>query len=131
MSERDVEDNANSESSSDDRRTNQPESTTTSPIGKQLREKSRKSSSMNTNQLINELIGYGSGLLFFGLSGFIFFGFFSSPGMTPEYRSILSLILFLYGLYRVVTTRGKSNAAKRRERLMKHRSERSSDHYDS
>jgi hypothetical protein len=50
--------------------------------------------------------------------------------MTPEYRGILSLILFLYGLYRVVTTRGKTNAAKRLARIKKHRSERSAGRYE-
>gem|GEM_PF-2482543 len=128
MSVYDSEDDFN-EPASENRRKEDSDQQKYQPIGKHLREKSsQKELPKNNTLLINDLIGYGSGLLFFGLSLFIFFGFFDSPGMTPEYRSILSLILFLYGVYRVVTTKGKSNAAKRRERLKKHRSERTTEY---
>lgn len=96
-------------------------------IGEKIRERNReKYESSGLTKLmsklrLNELLGYAAAMMFFTLSGMIFFRVYDTPGMAPEYRIVLSLVLFLYGLYRVVTTRGKANSTKRRQRIEEHR----------
>jgi hypothetical protein len=81
MSEKDLfDDDASKNNPSGNRSDDEVENFSQESVGKKIREKSRTNRSVNTNLLINELIGYGSGLLFFGLSFFIFFGFLIPPG---------------------------------------------------
>ncbi|ACF14778.1 hypothetical protein Ctha_2328 [Chloroherpeton thalassium ATCC 35110] len=94
-------------------------------IGEKIRQRNQEKQiggTVSSKMLLNEIIGYGSAALFFILGGMIFFEIYKAPGMTAEYRVVLSLVLFLYGMYRVVTTRGKANAAKRHARIKRHRS---------
>ncbi|NTU49736.1 MAG: hypothetical protein HGA87_02380 [Desulfobulbaceae bacterium] len=96
-------------------------------IGEKIRERNREKYETNglTNLMsklkLNELLGYAAAMMFFALSGMIFFRIYDTPGMSPEYRIVLSLVLFLYGVYRVVTTRGKASSTKRRQRIEEHR----------
>jgi len=100
-------------------------------IGEKLRKRNHRndigSSGGAPKTILNELIGYGAGLLFIALAAILFFEIYKVPGMSAEQRVVFSLILSLYGLYRAVTTRGKANAAKRRAKIMKHRSHLGSD----
>lgn len=97
-------------------------------IGEKIRERNRLKYEqgglfgLSSKIQLNELIGYAAALMFFILAGMVFFRFYDTPGMSPEYRIVLSAVLFLYGVYRVVTTRARANSAKRRQRIESHRS---------
>ncbi|NTV47027.1 MAG: hypothetical protein HGB11_11020 [Chlorobiales bacterium] len=96
-------------------------------IGEKIRERNREKyekgglAGLTSKIGLNELIGYAAALMFFILAGAIFFRFYDTPGMSPEYRIVLSSVLFLYGVYRVATTRARASSAKRRQRIEEHR----------
>jgi hypothetical protein len=62
----------------------------------------------------NEVIGYSVMLMFFVLSAMVYLGALVPEWATTDYRNILMTVMFLYGLYRGVTTFARANQRKRR-----------------
>ncbi len=63
----------------------------------------------------NEVIGYSATLMFFVLGVMVYLGALVPQWATDEYRNILMAVMFLYGIYRGVTTYAKANQWRRRQ----------------
>ena len=63
----------------------------------------------------NEVIGYSVMLMFFVLGGMVYLGALVPQWATVEYRNILMAVMFLYGIYRGVTTYAKASQSRRRQ----------------
>jgi Zn-dependent protease with chaperone function len=63
----------------------------------------------------NEVIGYCVMLMFFVLGIMVYLGALVPQWATVEYRNILMAVMFLYGIYRGVTTYAKANQWRRRQ----------------
>lgn len=61
----------------------------------------------------NEVIGYSVMLMFFVLGAMVYLGALVPQWATVEYRNILMAVMFLYGIYRGVTTYAKASQARR------------------
>ncbi len=72
----------------------------------------------------NEVIGYSVMLMFFVLGGMVYLGALVPEWATVEYRNILMTVMFLYGIYRGVTTYAKANQWRRRQAFEEEREQR-------
>ncbi|MGQ9805326.1 MAG: hypothetical protein ACUVRP_04510 [Chlorobiales bacterium] len=63
----------------------------------------------------NEVIGYSVMLMFFVLGAMVYVGALVPQWATVEYRNVLMAVMFLYGIYRGVTTYAKASQARRRQ----------------
>ncbi len=63
----------------------------------------------------NEVIGYSVMLMFFVLGVMVYLGALVPQWATVEYRNVLMSVMFLYGIYRGVTTYAKANQWRRRQ----------------
>lgn len=63
----------------------------------------------------NEVIGYSVMLMFFVLGAMVYLGALVPQWATVEYRNILMTVMFLYGIYRGVSTYAKASQARRRQ----------------
>jgi hypothetical protein len=71
----------------------------------------------------NEVIGYCVMLMFFVLGIMVYLGALVPQWATVEYRNILMAVMFLYGIYRGVTTYAKANQWRRRQAFEAQREE--------
>ncbi len=72
----------------------------------------------------NEVIGYSVMLMFFVLGVMVYLGALVPQWATVEYRNVLMSVMFLYGIYRGVTTYAKANQWRRRQAYEAQREER-------
>ncbi|MFN3344659.1 MAG: hypothetical protein ACK412_03310 [Chloroherpetonaceae bacterium] len=63
----------------------------------------------------NEVIGYSVMLMFFVLGVMVYLGALVPQWATTEYRNVLMSVMFLYGIYRGVTTYAKASQSRRRQ----------------
>lgn len=73
----------------------------------------------------NEVIGYSVMLMFFVLGGMVYLGALVPQWATVEYRNVLMAVMFLYGIYRGVTTYAKANQWRRRQAFEEQREQES------
>jgi hypothetical protein len=91
-------------------------------IEEKIREKQKhKKSSDFFGVSSNELIGYAVALMFFILAYAAWTGLLSPNWATAQYRTIVTFVLVLYGIYRAITTRAKAQQRKRTRRNIEHR----------
>lgn len=75
----------------------------------------------------NEVIGYSVMLMFFVLGGMVYLGALVPQWATVEYRNILMTVMFLYGIYRGVTTYAKASQSRRRQAFEEQREQQDED----
>lgn len=71
----------------------------------------------------NEVIGYSVSLMFFVLGVMVYLGALVPEWATVEYRNVLMAVMFLYGVYRGVTTYAKGAQWRRRQAFEAQRDE--------